>query len=67
MVTNGTLPDGSFLIFRGKDPKGRMVILHYSDPGKVKPTSNKIEPVLRLAYIEKPDSPDIFKLKEGNF
>lgn len=64
---NGTLSDGSLLIFRGKDLKGRMIILHYRGSEKEKSPSNKQEPVLRLAYIEKPDSPDIFQLKEGEF
>jgi hypothetical protein len=66
-VINGTLPDGSILIFRGKDKKGRMIVLHYRKSEKEKTTSKKYEPVLRLAYIGKPDSPDIFKLKAGEF
>jgi len=67
LVINGTLPDGSFLVFRGKDLKGRMIILHYLGSEKEKSPSKKTAPVLRLSYIEKPNSPDIFKLKEGEF
>jgi len=67
LVVNGVFPDGSILVFRGKDKMGRMVILHYKEAIQKKSDPTKLTPALRLSYIEKPDSADVFKLKEGEF
>ncbi|MFQ5451181.1 MAG: hypothetical protein ACE5E9_11170 [Nitrospinaceae bacterium] len=67
LVINGTLPDGSILVFRGKDRKGRMAILHYNNPKDEDGKPSKEKTALRLSYIETPTSPDIFQIKEGEF
>ena len=65
-VAHAKLNDGSVLIFRGKDQKGRMVLLRLSNPQPNK--NNKDTKVtLNLSYIEKPGQPDTFVLKEGDF
>ncbi len=71
LALNTPLPDGSILVFRGKDKKGRMAVLLLQNPADKdgeKGDANKIDDVnLRLSYIEKPDAPDIFKIKKGDF
>ncbi|QPJ66526.1 MAG: hypothetical protein G3M78_14405 [Candidatus Nitrohelix vancouverensis] len=71
LAVNTPLEDGSILVFRGKDQKGRMAVLLLQNPadkGGEKGGANKIDDVnLRLSYIEKPDAPDIFKIKKGDF
>lgn len=65
-VAHAKLNDGSVLIFRGKDQKGRMVLLRLSN---TQPNKNNkdIKATLNLSYIEKPGHPDAFQLKEGDF
>ena len=65
-VTHAKLNDGSVLIFRGKDQKGRMVLLRLSNPQPNK-NNKDIKSTLNLSYIEKPGQPDAFQLKEGDF
>ena len=73
LVMNARLSDGSVLVFRGSDPKGRMVILLLSgipnpeDAGKKQNPPVAKELSLRLSYISDPNSPDIFTIKDGAF
>ena len=66
LVAHAKLNDGSVLIFRGKDQKGRMVLLRLSNPQPNK-NNKDIKSTLNLSYIEKPGHPDAFQLKEGDF
>mgnify|MGYP001448375942 CR=1 FL=1 len=67
LVSHARLNDGSVLIFRGKDQKGRMVLLRLSDPQSSNKDNEGLKIALNLSYIEKPGQPDIYKLKEGDF
>ena len=67
LVAHARLSDGSILIFRGKDQKGRMVILRLSNPQSTKENSKDLKISLNLSYIEKPGKPDIYQLREGDF
>lgn len=70
LAFNLPLNDGSVLVFRGTDQKGRMILLLLNNPpnlrGKDK-TDTKPKLSLRLSYIEKPTTPDIFRIKGGDF
>jgi uncharacterized protein YgiM (DUF1202 family) len=67
LVAHARLNDGSVLILRGKDQKGRMVILRLSDPQSSNKDNEGLNIGLNLSYIEKPGQPDIYQLKEGDF
>ena len=67
LVAHARLNDGSVLIFRGKDQKGRMVLLRLSDPQSSNKDNEGLKIALNLSYIEKPGQPDVYKLKEGDF
>ena len=67
LVAHARLNDGSILIFRGKDQKGRMVLLRLSDPQPSNKDNEGLRISLNLSYIEKPGQPDIYQLKEGDF
>jgi len=74
LVMNARLSDGSVLVFRGTDSKGRMVILllkGMNDPeaseDKKKDDPPKQKLSLVLSYISDPISPDIFQIKEDDF
>jgi hypothetical protein len=61
------LNDGSVLIFRGKDQKGRMVLLRLSNPQPTEKKDEKMKIALSLSYIEKTEQADAFQLKENDF
>jgi len=67
LVAHARLSDGSILIFRGKDQKGRMVILRLSNPQSTDENGKDLKISLNLSYIEKPGKPDIYQLREGDF
>ena len=67
LVAYARLNDGSILIFRGKDQKGRMVLLRLSDPQSSNKDNEDLKISLNLYYIEKPGQEDIYKLKEEDF
>ena len=67
LVAHARLNDGSVLIFRGKDQKGRMVLLRLSDPQSSNKDNEGLKIALNLSYIEKPGEPDVYKLEEGDF
>ena len=70
VITNRNADDGSNIVFRGSDEKGRTVQLQLAAPA-VEPaegTTESAQPVwLRLSYIENPEIPDIFRVEEGQF
>ena len=63
---NAQLGEGTILVFQGKDQKGRAARLLLNNPknmdGKVGDSIN-----LTLSYIEKPENPDVFIIKDGDF
>lgn len=70
LVMNARLEDGSVLVFRGTDDKGRMVLLLLSDPQSnkdKKPDKEQVKLSLRLMYMENPRTPDVFRIKDGDF
>ena len=67
LVAHARLNDGSVLIFRGKDQKGRMALLRLSNPQPNAKKDADLKISLTLSYIEKPEQPDAFKLKESDF
>ena len=66
-MSHARLNDGSVLIFRGKDQNGRMVLLRLSNLQPTKKKDGEMKISLTLSYIEKPDQPDAFQLKENDF
>ena len=67
LVAHARLNDGSVLIFRGKDQKGRMALLRLSNPQPNEGNKEDLKITLTLSYIEKPEQPDAFQLKESDF
>ena len=67
LVAHARLNDGSVLIFRGKDQKGRMALLRLSNPQPNAKKGDDLKISLTLSYIEKPEKPDAFQLKENDF
>ena len=67
LVAHARLNDGSVLIFRGKDQTGRMALLRLSNPQPNEGNKEDLKITLTLSYIEKPEQPDAFQLKESDF
>ena len=67
LVSHAKLNDGSVLIFRGKDRKGRMSLLLLSDPRPSNKNDENLKIALSLFYIDKPGRPDVYRLQEGDF
>ena len=63
---NAQLGEGVILVFQGKDKKGRAARLLLSNP-KNKDGEAGENITLTLAYIEKPEDPDVFRIKDGDF
>ena len=76
-IANRRLKDGSIIVFRGEDRKGRMVLLFLNNPlgtpEQAKTRSDKEKAklakkiTLMLSYMETPKKSDIFKLKDSDF
>ena len=66
LVANASLNDGSILIFRGKDQKGRMALLRLLN-AQQNNKNNEVKISLNLSYIEKPGQEDTFQLNKGDF
>ena len=66
LVANANLNDGSILIFRGKDQKGRMALLRLLNTQQNN-KNNEVKISLNLSYIEKPGQEDTFQLNKGDF
>ena len=65
-LVNAPLKDGSILVFRGQDKRGRLTTLLLMNP-EVEGSSKNENISLRLSYIEDPDSPDIFRVRANDF
>ena len=63
---NTPLQDGSILVFRGQDKRGRLTTLLLMNP-EVEGSRKNENISLRLSYIEDPDSPDIFRVGANDF
>jgi hypothetical protein len=64
---NAQLGEGVILVFQGKDRKGRAARLLLSNPKSEGDKKAGENIALTLSYIEKPEDPDVFKIKEGDF
>ncbi len=71
MMTNQRLTDGSIVMFRGVDAKGRAAVLQLnveqSAVTEEGAASDAKITSLNLSYILDPVTPDIFKINEGDF
>ena len=67
LVAHARLNDGSVLIFRGKDQKGRMALLRLSNPQPNAKKGDDLKITLNLSYIEKPGQPDTYQLNDEDF
>jgi len=66
LAINAQLSEGVILVFQGLDKKGRAVKLVLVNPKEdPKKTGKNIS--LTLSYIEKPNKPDVFRIKDGDF
>ncbi len=71
LMTNQRLTNGSIVMFRGVDTKGRAIVLQLNvEPGATAESGTagdvKITS-LNLSYILDPVAPDIFKIDKGDF
>ena len=66
LVAHASLNDGSVLIFRGKDQKGRMALLRILN-AQQSDKNSEVKILLNLSYIEKPEQPDTFQLNDEDF
>ena len=64
---NAQLGEGVILVFQGKDRKGRAARLLLSNPKGDKNKKAGVDISLTLSYIEKPQDPDVFRIKDGDF
>jgi hypothetical protein len=66
LALNAQLSEDVILVFQGRDQKGRTVKLLLINP---KADSKKMGAniSLTLSYIQKPEKPDIFRIKDGDF
>ena len=64
---NAQLSEGIILVFQGKDRKGRAARLLLSNPKEEKDKKTGKNIALTLSYIEKPQDPDVFRIKDGDF
>ena len=61
------LGEGVILVFQGKDRKGRAKRLLLTNPKADKDKKAGEDISLTLSYIEKPQDPDVFRIKDGDF
>ena len=66
LAINAKLSEGIILVFQGLDKKGRAVKLVLVNP-KGDPEKMGKNISLTLSYIEKPNKPDVFRIKDGDF
>ena len=64
---NAQLGEGVILVFQGKDRKGRAKRLLLTNPKADKDKKAGENISLTLSYIEKPQDPDVFRIKDGDF
>ena len=66
-AVNSQLSEDVILIFQGKDRKGRAAKLVLSNPKSENEKTSGENIKLTLSYIEKPENPDVFRIKDGDF
>ena len=64
---NAQLGEGLILVFQGKDRKGRAARLLLSNPKSEGDKKAGENIALTLSYIEKPENPDVYRIKDGDF
>ena len=64
---NAKLGEGLILVFQGKDRKGRAARLLLSNPKSEGDKKAGENIALTLSYIEKPENPDVYRIKDGDF
>ena len=64
---NAQLGEGLILVFQGKDRKGRAARLLLSNPKSEGDKKAGENIALTLSYIERPEDPDVYRIKEGDF
>ena len=64
---NAQLGEGLILVFQGKDRKGRAARLLLSNPKSEGDKKSGENIALTLSYIEKPEDPDVYRIKDGDF
>ena len=64
---NHQLGEGVILVFQGKDRKGRAARLLLSNPKSEGDKKAGENIALTLSYIEKPENPDVYRIKDGDF
>lgn len=66
LVTNAPLGKDAIVVFRGQDGAARTVLLLLNNP-KVEGQPENQNITLKLSYIQNPEKPDVFQIKEGEF
>ncbi len=64
-VANTPAREGLIIVFRARDRAGRMVLLLMTNPPKQKSGAAPLS--LKLSYIQKPEQPDVFQIRKGQF
>ena len=64
---NAQLGEGVILVFQGKDRKGRAARLLLSNPKSEGDKKAGENIALTLSYIERPEDPDVYRIKDGDF
>ena len=64
---NAQLGVGVILVFQGNDRKGRAARLLLSNPKSEGDKKSGENIALTLSYIEKPEDPDVYRIKDGDF
>ena len=64
---NAQLGEGLILVFQGKDRKGRAARLLLRNPKSEGDKKVGENIALTLSYIERPEDPDVYRIKEGDF
>ena len=64
---NAQMGEGIILVFQGKDRKGRAARLLLSNPKSEGDKKAGENIALTLSYIKKPEYPDVYRIKAGDF
>lgn len=74
IVTNAKMPDGSILVFQGQDADKHMTVLRLASAAAAPPAAHgksaekpAMTTALALSYILDASSPDVYRLKKGQF
>jgi hypothetical protein len=63
-LINGRKNDSTLFLFRGRDKKGRMILLRLLTSDRDDKKKDRKDLSLELSYIADPDNPDLFNAKE---